>query len=269
MVGDARSPRSFLDPREWWTAVVIFFLFQAITADHYECPNGWVRFQDSCFFFSKTRATWASSSYVCAELGGTLAHMETQDESDFLENFVLNQAYIGCINDREVRFLDGEFHYSDTMTNRMCTVKCRERFYDFSGTQYFGQCFCGNVSWEKFQSYGPSPEDQCTLPCHGDKQERCGGHWRSSVYLTGGRKHWVGGTDMIEEGKWAWFPGNEPVTYTDWLPTEPDNKLHSSLEKEHCMTLSPSSHNFYQWSDEICSKLLNFICERIAIRSGV
>lgn len=44
-------------------------------------------------------------------------------------------AYIGCINDREVRFLDGEFHYSDTMTNRMCTVKCRERFYDFSGTQ--------------------------------------------------------------------------------------------------------------------------------------
>lgn len=86
---------------------------------------------------------------------------------------------------------------------------------------------------------------------------------------TGGRKHWVGGTDMMEEGKWAWFPGNEPVTYTDWLPTEPDNKLHSSLEKEHCMTLSPSSHIFYQWSDEICSKLLNFICERIAIRSGV
>lgn len=238
-------------------------------ADHYECPDGWVRFQDSCFFFSKTRATWASSSYVCAELGGTLAHMETQDKGDFLENFVLNQAYIGCINDREVRFLDGEFHYSDSMTNRMCTVKCRKRFYDFSGTQYFGQCFCGNVSWEKFQSYGPSPEDQCTLPCHGDKQERCGGHWRSSVYLTGGRKHWVGGTDMMEEGKWAWFPGNEPVTYTDWLPTEPDNKLHSSLEKEHCMALSPSSHNFYQWSDEICSELLNFICERIAIRSFV
>lgn len=183
--------------------------------------------------------------------------------------------------------------------------------------QYFGQCFCGNVSWEKFQSYGPAPEDQCTLPCHGDKQERCGGHWRSSVYLTGatctiihlnrqyifiimilgtfwlkyqtlfsepqkervkeykmlsptgGRKHWVGGTDMMEEGKWAWFPGNVPVTYTDWLPTEPDNKLHSSFEKEHCMALSPSSHNFYQWSDEICSELLNFICERIAIRSGV
>lgn len=32
--------------------------------------------------------------YVCAELGGTLAHMETQDESDFLENFVLNQGLI-------------------------------------------------------------------------------------------------------------------------------------------------------------------------------
>ena len=72
---------------------------------------------------------------------------------------------------------------------------------------------------------------------------------------------------MIEEGKWAWFPGNVPVTYTDWLQTEPDNKLHASLEKEHCMALSPSLHGFYNWSDEICSELLYFVCERVAVRS--
>lgn len=45
---------------------IILFRFESTKwsyiADHYECPKGWVRFQDSCFFFSKTRATWASSS---------------------------------------------------------------------------------------------------------------------------------------------------------------------------------------------------------------
>ncbi|XP_078332943.1 uncharacterized protein LOC111105829 isoform X2 [Crassostrea virginica] len=246
-----------------WVGAFLFLMLHTSIADDYSCPEGWSRFQDTCFFFSKSRASWHSASYVCAELGGTLAHLNTKEKSDFLEGRALNGAYVGCVHDRNVRFLDGQFHYSDKMTNTFCAEKCRQSSYTYSGTQ----CFCGNVSWEKFQSYGLSPEDECRLPCHGNRQEWCGGHWRSSVYITGGRKHWVGGTDMIEEGKWAWFPGNVPVTYTDWQPTEPDNKLHATLEKEHCMALSPSLHGFYKWSDEICSELLYFVCERVAVRS--
>ncbi|XP_061183036.1 C-type lectin mannose-binding isoform-like [Saccostrea echinata] len=209
----------------------------------------------------------ANGRYVCAELGGTLAHLETKEESDFLEEIVYNEAYIGCLNDGITRLFDGDFYYSKVMTNKMCIQKCRQHYFKFAGTQYFGQCFCGNATWKKFQKHGQSPEGECKLPCYGNKGESCGGHWKLSVYLTGGWKHWVGGTDMLEEGEWIWFPGNTPLTYTDWLSTEPDNQLHSSLEKEHCMSLSPSVYGSYKWSDEICSKHLFFICERNAIKT--
>lgn len=132
-------------------------------------------------------------------------------------------AYVGCINDKSDRLLDGDFHYSRGMTNQKCLQKCRQNYYTFSGTQvncvfifnftckcniekvpsvrksnsinvenmytlfpqYYGQCFCGNVTWTSVQNYGSSPENDCRLPCYGDKQDWCGGHWKLSVYLTG------------------------------------------------------------------------------------
>ncbi|XP_055997108.1 uncharacterized protein LOC125646981 [Ostrea edulis] len=171
--------------RVWWTSVIIAFSTRSVTTDYFSCPKGWVRFLDRCYLFSKVRATWASSSYLCAEFGGTLAHLETKRESDFLENVVFNKAYVGCINDKSDRLLDGDFHYSRGMTNQKCLQKCRQNYYTFSGTQYYGQCFCGNVTWTSVQNYGSSPENDCRLPCYGDKQDWCGGHWKLSVYLTG------------------------------------------------------------------------------------
>ncbi len=42
------------------------------------------------------------------------------------------------------------------------------------------------------------------------------------VYQNTTDKSWIGFTDQEEEGDWQWVTG-EDVTYTNWLPTEPNN----------------------------------------------
>jgi len=67
---------------------------------------------------------------------------------------------------------------------------------------------------------------------------------------------WIGITDEAEEGNWQWVTG-EPVTYTHWRTSEPDNDgefWHSNAD--HGLTLG------YEWADEDGTYYLRyFMCE--------
>ncbi|XP_062592825.1 galactose-specific lectin nattectin-like [Saccostrea cucullata] len=69
---------------------------------------------------------------------------------------------------------------------------------------------------------------------------------------------WLGATDVIMEGTWRWISTDTILSYSAWLPKQPDN--HES--KEHCLHLL----NTYQskWNDVACDKKFNFICEKSA-----
>jgi hypothetical protein len=67
---------------------------------------------------------------------------------------------------------------------------------------------------------------------------------------------WMGLNDLAQEGRWIW-ENNDPVTYTNWAPNEPN----SAGEEEDCGVLL-RYYPQHTWNDEPCRKTLFFVCEK-------
>ncbi|XP_046558299.1 echinoidin-like [Haliotis rubra] len=67
---------------------------------------------------------------------------------------------------------------------------------------------------------------------------------------------WLGGNDLLSEDHWMWVHSKEPVTFTAWGPSQPDN----AANEENCLELY--IENSYKWNDNSCSVRQYFICEQ-------
>ncbi|XP_067660645.1 echinoidin-like [Haliotis asinina] len=72
------------------------------------------------------------------------------------------------------------------------------------------------------------------------------------------RAVWLGGNDLLSEDHWMWAHSKEPVTFTDWAPTQPDNVANT----ENCLELAIENRFGYKWNDNVCSARQYFICEQ-------
>jgi len=68
---------------------------------------------------------------------------------------------------------------------------------------------------------------------------------------------WLGATDEIQEGTWAWVTG-EPWGFADWDSGEPSNTPSDRSAGEHY--LSVSSHGA-TWNDQPLENANTFVCE--------
>ncbi|KAG4435070.1 hypothetical protein IFR05_009460 [Cadophora sp. M221] len=70
------------------------------------------------------------------------------------------------------------------MSIEACITACRAGGYTYSGTEYAGECWCGNAL---LNGHGPAPDGnaQCTMTCNGNALEICGGPSRLSLYIFG------------------------------------------------------------------------------------
>jgi len=91
---------------------------------------------------------------------------------------------IGCFKDQgdpggtKGRDLDGHMLGAPDMTAAKCRAACTAKGFQFAGTQYGSQCFCGDT-------YGKTgPANNCNAPCAGNPKEMCGGTWANLVYKT-------------------------------------------------------------------------------------
>lgn len=67
------------------------------------------------------------------------------------------------------------------MTNQKCRDKCQSLGFVLAGTEYAGECYCGNT----LQGVGapaPDGEAQCNMACNGNTTEICGGPNRLSLF---------------------------------------------------------------------------------------
>lgn len=88
-------------------------------------------------------------------------------------------SYAGCYADQEPsRVLSGvEFAGIGKVTNTACVAYCSAKGYSVAGTEYGGQCFCGeNVPSQTLDA------NKCNMACAGDGNETCGGGLALSVY---------------------------------------------------------------------------------------
>ena len=67
------------------------------------------------------------------------------------------------------------------MTNEKCRNACRTAGYVLAGTEYYGECYCGN---RLVAGGAPAPDGEatCNTPCNGNQTEMCGGPNRLSLF---------------------------------------------------------------------------------------
>ncbi|KAF8443424.1 carbohydrate-binding WSC, partial [Terfezia claveryi] len=64
------------------------------------------------------------------------------------------------------------------ITNAGCINYCQGKGFKYAGTEYGGQCYCGNdISLGK-----PMPAADCNMVCEGNPKEVCGGPKRLTLW---------------------------------------------------------------------------------------
>lgn len=89
--------------------------------------------------------------------------------------------YRGCYVDtvRPRTLPDTGMWYDVPMTPSACTTHCAQKGFAIAGTEYTGECYCGNAMVGGATS---RPQSECNMPCRGDSSVMCGGPARLSVY---------------------------------------------------------------------------------------
>ena len=83
----------------------------------------------------------------------------------------------------------------------------------------------------------------------------------SLVCILLGRKIsiWIGCNDISHEGRFVWVHNNQPITFSNWKPGEPNN-----VGNEDCCMMG-FPHGLGQWNDWRCNNadLVDyFICKK-------
>ncbi|KAM4643782.1 C-type lectin domain family 17, member A-like [Amazona ochrocephala] len=53
------------------------------------CPDGWLQFARTCYFFSSATKSWWEAKEFCGHLNGSLATVSSEQEDIFLANHIL------------------------------------------------------------------------------------------------------------------------------------------------------------------------------------
>jgi hypothetical protein len=91
--------------------------------------------------------------------------------------------YVGCYKDTSSRALRGEvLPKIGDASNTACVDYCAAKGFAVAGTEYGGECFCGN----SLSPLEKLDDGECATACKGDANQTCGGSWALSVYAKGG-----------------------------------------------------------------------------------
>ncbi|KAK0623353.1 hypothetical protein B0T14DRAFT_392225, partial [Immersiella caudata] len=90
---------------------------------------------------------------------------------------------VGCYKDSSDRFLSGEkLPKLGKVSNTNCVEYCDSKGFSIAGTQYGGECFCGN----SLSTIEKLDDSKCDMSCKGDETQTCGGSWALSLFTKGG-----------------------------------------------------------------------------------
>lgn len=97
------------------------------------------------------------------------------------KNLPSGWSYSGCytdtLNPRSLPQLAPYTLNNTAMVSSNCVSYCASKSYSFAGTEYGGECWCGNAA--PAQSLDAS---KCVMPCKGDSSQPCGGSAALSLY---------------------------------------------------------------------------------------
>ncbi|OIW33464.1 WSC-domain-containing protein [Coniochaeta ligniaria NRRL 30616] len=100
------------------------------------------------------------------------------------ETTVADYAPLGCYfdnaDDGRALSYPQDSVYGANLTTEVCLAQCKEGGYPFAGTEYGGECWCGQVLGNNTYQV---PDSDCNMPCQGNSTETCGGPSRLTLYV--------------------------------------------------------------------------------------
>ncbi|KAK8257222.1 WSC domain-containing protein [Phyllosticta capitalensis] len=83
----------------------------------------------------------------------------------------------GCfIDNGNPHPLPSQAYANSSNTPALCASACRAAGYQYAGTQYSAECWCGN-----YQPTTNTSSSDCSMSCSGDNSQKCGSGYRLSV----------------------------------------------------------------------------------------
>lgn len=121
----------------------------------------------------------SSSSSGSTNTGGSPSSISVRSSSGSTETWTYQGCYSDLTPNRNVRSLA---HWGSGESSTLCANDCYSSGYSISGTEYGGQCFCGNT----ITSSTKEADSDCSMACSAASSETCGGPSRLSVYAKTG-----------------------------------------------------------------------------------
>ena len=89
--------------------------------------------------------------------------------------------FVGCYdNTNPFRQLKYRYEGHPAMTPDICVEHCTTKNFSFAGLLMASECFCGAY----FNDNAKVKDEECKLPCQGDRQRSCGGQNYIAIYST-------------------------------------------------------------------------------------
>ncbi|TVY62784.1 WSC domain-containing protein [Lachnellula suecica] len=126
---------------------------------------------------SSTQTTLATVTQAATSSAASATSTSTGSGSTVADGW----SYTGCYADTTARVLSGITLANvgqHAVTNTKCVSYCAARGFSMAGTEYGGQCFCGN----SMSTVTKLDDSKCAMPCEGDASQTCGGGMALSVY---------------------------------------------------------------------------------------
>ncbi|KAA8577290.1 hypothetical protein EYC84_007262 [Monilinia fructicola] len=126
-------------------------------------------------------------SVLALALEATCLTIKLQDEISNIEKRAWSS--LGCYTDNvSGRALTNSGAIpggSSAMTNEACQTACSSTGFSYAGTEYGGECWCGNSI---VNGNGPAADGNtgCNMACNGNQAETCGGPNRLTLYQNSG-----------------------------------------------------------------------------------
>jgi hypothetical protein len=133
----------------------------------------------------ETVTEWQTTTVYESSAAPTATTVSTAgNATDSSSPSIAGYTYAGCFKDTRDRVLTGDIRpHLGSVSNTVCVTHCKGEGYNLAGTEYGGQCYCGNALTGSSQLV----ESECDTPCEDDKAQTCGGSWALSVYSANGK----------------------------------------------------------------------------------
>ncbi|XP_062581476.1 uncharacterized protein LOC134243256 [Saccostrea cucullata] len=87
------------------------------------CPYAWLKYDDSCYYFSRDELSWYKATMTCASMGGYLAVINTAHENTYLRNFLISNeidqgAWIGLNELSDIEKHSWRWGFSTTLCHK-------------------------------------------------------------------------------------------------------------------------------------------------------